>query len=47
MGLTRTGYPGRNPLSRHSIMKSLSGVILAAVGVLLIGLFGVYLLLKV
>ena len=37
---------GRNPLSRHSIMIGLIQVILAATSVLIIGLLGVYLLLK-
>ena len=37
---------GRNPLSRHSIMQSLLQVIVIAVLVLLTGLVGVYLLLK-
>jgi hypothetical protein len=37
---------GRNPLSRHSIMRGLIQVILAAASVLIIGLIGVYLLLK-
>lgn len=38
---------GRNPLSRHSIIRSLIQVIMAAIGVLIIGLLGVYLLLKI
>lgn len=38
---------GRNPLSRHSIMKGLLQVMLAAAAVLIIGLLGVYLLLKI
>lgn len=38
---------GRNPLSRHSIMRGLFQVILAAASVLIIGLLGVYLLLKI
>ena len=37
---------GRNPLSRHSIMRGLIQVVLAATSVLIIGLLGVYLLLK-
>ncbi len=37
---------GRNPLSRHSIMFGLAQVIMAATAVLIIGLSGVYLLLK-
>lgn len=37
---------GRNPLSRHSILRGLIQVILAAASVLIIGLIGVYLLLK-
>jgi hypothetical protein len=37
---------GRNPLSRHLIIKGMSQVIVAAALVLVIGLFGVYLLLK-
>jgi hypothetical protein len=37
---------GRNPLSRHSIMQSLLQVIVIAVLVLITGLVGVYLLLK-
>lgn len=37
---------GRNPLSRHSIVRGMSQVILASALVLVIGLFGVYLLLK-
>ena len=37
---------GRNPLSRHGILKSLMVVIGAAASVLFIGLLGVYLLLK-
>lgn len=37
---------GRNPLSRHSIMRGLAQVILAGAAVLIIGLLGVYLLLK-
>ena len=37
---------GRNPLSRHSIMRGLLQVILAAASVLIIGIIGVYLLLK-
>lgn len=38
---------GRNPLSRHSIMRGLLQVMLAATSVLIIGLLGVYLLLKI
>jgi hypothetical protein len=38
---------GRNPLSRHSISRGLFQVILAATSVLIIGLLGVYLLLKI
>ena len=38
---------GRNPLSRHSIMRGLLQVTLAATSVLIIGLLGVYLLLKI
>ncbi|MBI4033701.1 hypothetical protein HY379_01750 [Candidatus Saccharibacteria bacterium] len=38
---------GRNPLSRHSIVRGLFQVILAATSVLIIGLLGVYLLLKI
>ncbi|HZP55820.1 MAG TPA: hypothetical protein VFB03_03570 [Candidatus Saccharimonadales bacterium] len=38
---------GRNPLSRHGIMKSLFAVIGAAAMVLIMGLLGVYLLLKI
>ncbi len=38
---------GRNPLSRHPIMKGLTGIMIAAAGVLIIGLIAVYLLLKV
>ncbi|HEY5550120.1 MAG TPA: hypothetical protein VIK37_02905 [Candidatus Saccharimonadales bacterium] len=38
---------GRNPLSRHSIIRGLFQVVLAATSVLIIGLLGVYLLLKI
>lgn len=38
---------GRNPLSKHSIMRSLTQVAAASALVLVIGLFGVYLLLKI
>lgn len=38
---------GRNPLSHHSIMRGLFQVILAATTVLIIGLLGVYLLLRI
>lgn len=38
---------GRNPLSRHSVMRGLVQVIVAAVAVLIIGILGVYLLLKI
>ncbi|HLG91337.1 MAG TPA: hypothetical protein VI336_04245 [Candidatus Saccharimonadales bacterium] len=38
---------GRNPLSRHSIIRGLFQVIIAATSVLIIGLLGVYLLLKI
>jgi hypothetical protein len=38
---------GRNPLSRHSIAKGLMQVIGASIIVLIVGIFGVYLLLKV
>jgi hypothetical protein len=37
---------GRNPLSRHSIMRGLLQVVLASASALIIGLIGVYLLLK-
>lgn len=38
---------GRNPLSQHSVMLGLVQVITAAIAVLIIGLSGVYLLLKI
>ena len=37
---------GRNPMSRHSIFKALAGVVLTGLLILIIGLFAVYLLLK-
>ncbi|MBI2588877.1 hypothetical protein HYW35_01550 [Candidatus Saccharibacteria bacterium] len=37
---------GRNPLSRHTIMRSLSQVIFSAVGVFFAGLTGIYLILR-
>jgi len=37
---------GRNPLARHSILGGLSETVLAGVAVFIIGLFAVYLLLK-
>lgn len=37
---------GRNPLSRHSIIKSLSQVVVTAVLIFIAGIFGVYLLLR-
>jgi hypothetical protein len=37
---------GRNPLSRHLVMAGLGQVIIMAAGVFIIGLFGIYLLLK-
>jgi len=37
---------GRNPLSKHSITKSLFQIILTSIIIFLIGLFGVYLLLR-
>lgn len=38
---------GRNPLSKKSITKSLMQIILTAVIILLLGIFGVYLLLRI
>jgi len=38
---------GRNPLSKHSILGSLVQVLMVAVLVFIIGVFGVYLLLKI
>ena len=38
---------GRNPLSKHSIMQNLAQVIVASVIVLVGGLFGIYLLLRI
>src|SRR3990167_4181325 len=38
---------GRNPLSKHSIMQNLTQVIVASVIVLVGGLFGIYLLLRI
>ena len=37
---------GRNPLSKESITKSLLQIILTSIIIFLIGLFGVYLLLR-
>jgi len=37
---------GRNPLSRHSIMVGLLGISLTSIAVFIVGLFAVYLLLK-
>lgn len=37
---------GRNPLSRHSITKSLFQIVITSIIIFLIGLFGVYLLLR-
>ena len=38
---------GRNPLARHSILQSLLQVVLVSIIIFTIGLFAVYLLLKV
>lgn len=38
---------GRNPLSRHSIMRNLMQVVLASALVFIAGLFGLYLLLRI
>jgi hypothetical protein len=38
---------GRNPLSRHAIFSGMYKVVFTGLGVFLIGLAGVYLLLKV
>lgn len=38
---------GRNPLSKHSIMQNLAQVIIASAIVLIGGLFGIYLLLRI
>lgn len=37
---------GRNPLARHSILRGLFQTVLTGLGVFLLGLFGVYLLLR-
>jgi hypothetical protein len=37
---------GRNPLSKHSIMSSLVQVVITAVLIFIVGMFGVYLLLR-
>jgi hypothetical protein len=38
---------GRNPLSRHAIFSGMYKVILTGLGVFIIGLAGVYLLIKI